>query len=710
MTDTQPVTNALRVRTPDDNWRGPSGHGGDDVRDTPDDGQAISRLHELASHGGDISELLSETELASLGAMVIDDWHRDNGERDKWKAEVKSALEDASQDARDYDGQGSNVRYPALTLAARGFADRAYPALIKGDQTVGMKRIGSAPRAPQQIPPPPQGSAPQLVQQFQAAQQQATQEFQAATKAWQNVDDRAKRVAAYLNYQLFYASGGDWETDMDVLLNQLPVTGSAFKKVFWDPLEKRVCSELVHAMRLTIPMNARSVEKSPRATQDYDIYPYEVEEGQRSGKWRKDAVILIETTDAERSRVFVEQHRMHDLDGDGMSEPYIVTVDVESQTVMRVEAAFDTKDVQLSDDEEPIATRIERWCPFVPFTFMPDMNGRIYAIGFGKLMADLSAVTDTTINQLMDAGADQVEGGGFIGSGLRLQGAGQSSTLRWRRGEYKVVNSAGGPLRESIWERPLPGPSAVLRDLLNILLEANKDIGNVKDILSGDTPSTAPVGTTLAVANQALQPFSAIFKRLYRSSQQEYRKIYELIAKYGVGDPDVEKEYMRITGAQRGEFEADFAGPSADVQPVADPTVVTQQQAMARAQVGVGLLQNQELAPLLDKKKIVSDVLEAAQYDDPDSYIVPPPPPNPMDAAKVADTQASAQLKNAQAAAARAAALKSTGQGVHITELARQAAVNHEHPQDVREHEGLVSVAQAAALHQLGGGDDVENN
>ena len=740
MTDA-PNAFGLSVRTPDDNYTGPTAHGSADTSTrSPDYG----RTHAFATTPGDLSHLLSEEELNALGSRACNEWTRDKGELGSWHAEVQDAIESATQQDRKYEGDGANVRFPLLTQAALNWASRAYPAIVKGDEIFGVKKVGEAPQPPPPLPAPPPNSPPQLMQQYEAATQEHAQNFQAQQQAWQALDARRKRVATYLNYQLFYASGGDWEDDEDVMLNQLPVIGCAFKKVWWDRQERRVRSELVNAMRLTVPLNTRNFERAPRATQDFDIYPYEIEEGVRAGEYR-DVDLTPNSDDRQAPRLWIEQHCMEDLDGDGLAEPYVVTVDTLTQQVMRVEAGYGPADISITNSEESLSKRsresdatvgfpsggagsdemeravvgagngllqgsssgtilsvgsITRWTPYVPFSFMPDINGRIYALGFGKLMASLGDVVDTIINQMLDAGTAQVKGGGFIASGLRLQGSGQSSTLRWRHGEYKVVNVTGAALKDAIWERPLPGPSSVLRDLLNLLLDAAKDVGNIKDILTGDTPATAPVGTTLAVANQALQPFSAIFKRVYRGTYREGIKAYECIARYAVHDLEAEKDYIRITGAQPGDFARDFAGPSSDVIPVADPNVVTQQQAMARAQVGLGLLGNPAVAPMINAHKIAEDVLTAAQYDDPDSYLQTPAP-DPKAQAEVSDIQAGAQLKQAQAAQARAAAIRDTGQGTHLTELARQAAVGHETPQQRREHEGLVEVAKAAGLKAL---------
>jgi hypothetical protein len=356
----------------------------------------------------------------------------------------------------------------------------------------------------------------------------------------------------------------------------------------------------------------------------------------------------------------------------------------------------------------PPVARITRWLPFCQYVFLPDVKGRVYAVGFGKLMADITSVIDTIINQALDAGGAQVAGGGFIASGLRLGSTGQGGALRFSRGEYKVVQSSGGNLHQQIWERPLPGPSAVLQGLLEMLLDAAKDMASVKDVLTGDTPSTAPVGTTLAVANQALQVFSSIYKRVYRGLKGELALIAEAECRWGAGDAQEPEEYRRVTGAAEGDWAKDFApGVGADIEPVADPNVVSHAQAMAKAQVGVGLLGAPwAQAAGISAREVAQRVFEAAGEDDIDKLLPAPTGPSPADQLEMQHKAAVVDQVKSETLLNQAKAQEAVGGGMHATALATREGrpkSGHEVAQDAaatltaqaQAHTAAVGAAQA---------------
>lgn len=629
---------------------------------TNEHGQTFAaRLLEFAQADGDISDKLTAEELTTLGMKVVTDWERDDGERAGWKADVEKALKQAAQDepaAKDYPWPGaSRVQYPILVVASQQFAARAYPAIVRGDEAARVKVIGAD---------------------------------KDGTKA-----KRAERVKDYLNYLLFY-SMDDWEQDVDVMLNQIPIIGMGFKKVYYDP-RKGVVSEYVNALRLTVPKDTTSLDRCPRVTQDFDKYPYEIASLQRSGVYRSVEIDLSPADEDEQApRVLLEQHRLEDLDGDGIEEPYVITVDKETQQVLRIEAGFTEKDVGFDSDGQVIAVR--RWMPFVDFPFLPDPKGGFYGIGFGKLLESVTAVLNTSINQLLDAGHAQVAGGGFITAGLRIQGAGQSSTIRFKPGEFKTVNTPSGIARDAVWERTIPQPSPVLFSLLDLILGAAKDIASVKDVLTGDTPATAPVGTTLALIEQGLQQFTSIYKRIFRSERSELRKVYECVGRWGS-----EKEYLSILDDAAADFKKDFGGDGNDILPVSDPTVVTRAQALAKAQFAMQFME----APFANGAAIMLDALKAAEIDDPERLMAPPQQGPPPGAVEEVEKIKSETVKNeTQAVLNMAKAGQATGEvigagGVRGMEGAPGDPMGAQEPA-----EGLGGPAPGMEPDDMGGGGE----
>jgi chaperonin GroES len=457
----------------------------------------------------DISSQLTQQELAELGANVVRDWNMDLASNKDWRRKAEEALDAAAQEeppekTAPFAAGSSNVSYPLLTISGLAFASRATPAIIKGDEAIKVKTFGKDPQGRKQA--------------------------------------RALRMAEYLNWKLFYGVD-DWEKDTDAMLHRLPAVGQHYRKVGWDYARKRPFIDSVSALRLTIPADARSLRSSPRITHDFDRYPYELQQLMARGEYRK-LDLAPDGTDDQALRIILEQHRMIDLDDDGMDEPYIVTVDASTSQVLRVEEAFDDEGIE-TDATTGEIVKIERWCPFVDYGFIPDPKGRAYAIGFGHLLTPLMAVINTTINMQIDAGHAQVAGGGFIGAEVRLQGAGKGGgTLRFQPGEYKTVTASGEDIRKAIYERTFPAPSDVLFKLLGLLMEAAKDIASVNDAITGDAARTAPVGTTLALIEQGQQVFNGIYKRIYRALREEFRLFADCIAKYG--GKEAAAEYARF--------------------------------------------------------------------------------------------------------------------------------------------------------------------
>lgn len=613
---------------------------------------SLMRLMMFAQTGSDISDLLEPGQVATLGADAIRQWEVDKGTRARWLEVAERSLAIAAQETDD-DGEkdfpfenASDIHYPLLTTSSQQFAARAAPALIKGDKVVGVKTF--TPPMPHQPtlqvakagPQPQNDEEAQLASQVIQGQQQQDQQHDLELQARAA---RAERVKQYLNWTIFYKMD-DWQGETDQLLHEIPVTGAGFKKIYMGTTG--LCSDYVSALRLTVHNDTKSMARCPRITQDFDVYPYEIENRKRAGIYR-DVEIPNVSQDPEAPRLFIEQHTMADLDRDGLPEPYILTMDVDSRQVMRVEPAYGVDDIIINEQTGRVI-RIDRWRAFSSFLFLPDPRGRFYGIGFGKLLESIMDSIDTSMNQLIDAGTAEIAGGGFIGAGVRLQGSGQGGSIFFRPGEYQTVSTQGPDLRQAVWERTIPHPSEVTIKLLELLLAAAKDITSVKDVITGNTPATAPVGTTMALQDQALQTFSAIYRRLYRGFADEFRLMYLCLKRFATDRE--RKEYAELT---LGDFDKDFKGDGTDIMPVADPTVVTKMQKIARIQTLIQFAESvvgqaAGMTQAGPAQEIANEVLEATDWDRPERFVAPVPP-NPILEARAADMQATAQLKQVDA-------------------------------------------------------------
>lgn len=643
----------------------------------------LAYLAEISQAQGDISSLLDEDTLTRIGADAIRDYEIDDEDRGEWLKTAEKSLKIAAQekisppkDAPSY--RRSYSSFPILTTAALQFRARAYPAICKSGDMVKVKVIGSDRGRPQVGPDGqplvslagqamPLQQAQMILQQ--AAQQQQPQEpgpdgqpapapelpqpeplWQIAPGAKQK---RADRVGQYLNIYLEYRVSG-WERDTDKLLTQLPIIGCGFRKMRWDAAEGRLKPSYVPGMNLVVPSATVTLDDTPRATEKLEgTFPFKIKERMNSGFYRK--VELANTNDdKEHPRLLLEQHCLLDLDGDGVDEPYIVTLDHETQKVLRIEADFDEDDVVLADDDQTVV-RVKRRSYYVKYGFLPDPKGGFYDIGFGHLLhgegseeGGIGDIINTIIRQALDAAAAQIAGGGWVAAGLRLQGSNRNETMRWNPGEYKTVNATGMALREGIVERTFPQLPPFMFNLLDLMLGAAKDVTSVKDIVTGEASNNGPVGTTLALLEQGLQFFTAIYKGIYLSAGEEFSLMRDNLAAYG--GEEAAADYMNVLDDPEADFEKDFADTDTDIKPVSDPSSVTNMQKMAKAQFMMA-----QLGGGLDDLEIRKFSMEVAGIPDIDRFLPKgSAQPDPVTMAKVRELASKADLNVAKSGEAQA--------------------------------------------------------
>lgn len=481
----------------------------------------------VLAYDGNIADLIEKSQLDAIGQRVLKEYAIDEASRKTWLESVKTALETAGQekgDAKNWPFTGAaNVKYPLLTTASIQFAARAYPAIVRGDEPAEIKING----------------------QDRDGQKSA----------------RAARVSSYTNDQLAYQCK-EWESGTDALLHQLPIIGAAFRKVYWDSALKRPRLDYAPAPKVVLPADSPSLDLAPRITHILDtVYPIDYERKVRERVWHA-CTHQKATDDSQKPMCFLEQCRYEDLDGDGLSEPYIVTVYKDTGEVVRIDPAYDVEDViydaplYLDDDEgmgpdahaeheagesyqdeeeegqaQPDGRRvlkINRLLPWVDYTFLPDPQGGAYGIGFGKLLEAISETINTLLNQMIDAGTWANTITGIAGSGLHTR----SGTITLEPHVIKMIQGLTDP-DKAIKLFQHPGPNPVSFSLIELLLTAAKDITSVKDVLTGESPNSGtPATSTLALIEQGLQVFTSIYKRIYRSMTREFELLCRLNARY----------------------------------------------------------------------------------------------------------------------------------------------------------------------------------
>ncbi len=494
-----------------------------------------------------IAEDLSKEQLEKIGRRCHEGFEVDEKSREDWLKSVKDAIKLAKQVAEEKTwpwAGAANVKLPLVTDACIKFAARAYSEIIRDNQVVKGKVIG---------------------------------------KDGDNAKaDRSRRVGDYMSWQLMEQEV-EWEPDTDKLLHCLPLVGHMFRKRYYCREEKRPKSEIRLPDKIAINQQAASLESARRITDIIEnVSQNEVLGNQRSGIWLDiELREQKEKTDNERDALeqedyftFLEQHCWLDLDGDQYEEPYIVTLEKESMKVVRIVANYDESGISTNAKKQVVSIK-PKLC-FTDYIFIPALDGGYYATGFGQLMGPLNKSANTLVNQLLDAGTLNIVQGGYLSREVKIV----SGTNSFQVGEWKKTAATGEQLQKGVFPLPTKEPSPTLFNLLGLIMELSKDISSVKDVLGGDAPGTnTPATTVVALIEQGMKTFNAIYKRIYRSLKAEFKQLYALNYEYL---DDV--EYFTVLDEEQAIMKADFDPKGMDVIPVADPNMSSDMQRLARAE------------------------------------------------------------------------------------------------------------------------------
>lgn len=561
-----------------------------------------------------VAEKLSKEKLIEIGAKVVAGYESDLKSRAPWEKDLEKWTKLALQVVEDKTfpwRNAANVKYPLVSTACMQFNARAYPTLVPSDgQIVKCRVIGADPAG------------------------------EKAQRAW--------RVSRHMSWQCMEEME-DWDENMDKLLLILPITGTVFKKIYFDNSKQRNESKLIMPTDLVVNYWTKDLDTSERVTEVFFMSKRLVEERKREGLYLNNvnlgdpsgeedlkknikdnsSIDIDETTNYQ----LLEQHRYLDLDEDGYDEPYVVIVDKASSQVLRIAPRFDDKSVFLDDKDKVVKIIPETY--YEKFSFVPNPDGGFYDIGFGRLLGSINSSVDSAINQLLDAGTLNNLQSGFISKGLRIK-MGESG---FSPGEWKAVNATSDDLKKGIFPLPTKEPSAVLMSLLQFLVQSGKELASVAEIFVGKMPGqNTPATTTMASIEQGMKVFTAVYKRVYRSLKREFRRLYRLNKKYL--NPET---YIDIIDEQIPQ--SDYEGSDNDIIPAADPNATAAQEKQQKAQFLMQLLGLGTLNPI----QVTAYILDAYEIPNKEQFIIQQPQGNPEVEAKQQEAQMKMQLAQTQA-------------------------------------------------------------
>ena len=399
-------------------------------------------------------------------------------------------------------------------------------------------------------------------------------------------EDQAKRVQDYMNYQLIEVMT-EYRAETEKLLFSLPLAGSAFRKIYFDPSLGRPTSMFVPAEDFVVSYNEADLDQAERYThvmnrstnqikklqvsgfyKDVELSSSFIEDNPITDKYREIGGVKPSYDKDDRHQL-LEMHVDLELPGfedrDGIALPYVVTIDKGSATILSIYRNW-------SEDDDSR----EKKQHFVHYGYVPGIG--FYNLGLIHMIGGLAKSATSLLRQLVDAGTLSNLPGGLKTRGLRIKG----DDTPIMPGEFRDVDVPGGVIRDNITFLPYKEPSSVLYQLLGNIVEEGRRFASMADLKVADMNQEAPVGTTLAIMERAMKVQSAIQARIHASLKQEYKILARII--YEFTDPD----YPYETGAGEGIKLEDF-DDRVDIIPVSDPNASSMAQRIMQYQAALQL-------------------------------------------------------------------------------------------------------------------------
>ena len=503
-----------------------------------------------------LADYVEDNVLDSLGKDLVDDFTKDIGDRKDWMQTYVDGL------------KLLGLKYEDRTEPWNGACGVFHPMLT--ESVVRFQSEG-------------------IMETFPAAGPVKTQIIGKDTPL---KEEASARVREDMNYQLTEVMH-EYRPEHEKLLWNLPLAGSAFKKVYYDPSKGRQIAMFIPAEDIVVPYGASSLEASERVTHVMRKTENEVLKLQEAGFY-SDVDLgepTVELDDIEKQKAeemgmsalqderfrILEMHVDLDLKGyehkdkddelTGIALPYVVTVEKGTQKVLAIRRNWYEGDT----------LHIKRQ-HFVHYQYIPGFG--FYGYGLIHLIGGYAKSATMLIRQLVDAGTLSNLPGGLKSRGLRVKG----DDTPIAPGEFRDVDVPSGSIRDNILPLPYKEPSQVLFALFQNIVQEGRQFASAGDMNVSDMSAQAPVGTTLAILERTLKVMGAVQARMHYSMRQEFRLLKAIIADY---TPE-EYDYEPIEGSRKAK-KSDY--DMVAVIPVSDPNAATMAQKIVQYQAALQLAQ-----------------------------------------------------------------------------------------------------------------------
>ena len=510
-------------------------------------------------HFSNLAEYLDDGVLDPLGSNLYDKYTDYKESRADWEQSYREGLGllGFKYERRTEPFRGaSGVNHPVLAEAVTQFQAQAYKELLPADGPVRTQILGK-------ITPEKQ--------------------------------DQSHRVKDFMNYQIMDQMK-EYEPEFDQMLFYLPLSGSTFKKVYYDDLLGRAVSKFVPADDLIVPYSANSLDDAEAIVHVIKISENELRKQQVAGFYRdielgtppvtenqlEDKKLELEgiSKDGQEDQyTLLEMHVDLDIEGyedmspegepTGIKLPYIVTIAESNNKILSIRRNYNENDKMMKKINY-----------FVQFKFLPGTG--FYGFGLIHMIGGLTRTATAALRQLLDAGTLANLPAGFKSRGIRIRDDAQPL----QPGEFRDVDAPGGNIKDQFMPLPFKGPDQTLLQLMGVVVSAGQRFASIADAQVGDMNQQAAVGTTVALLERGSRVMSAIHKRLYVGLKQEFKLLANVFKTY------LPPEYpYDVPGATRNIKVQDF-DDRIDILPIADPNIFSQTQRIGMAQTQLQLAQS----------------------------------------------------------------------------------------------------------------------
>ena len=545
-----------------------------------------------------LAEDMDERTLSSMAGELIQEYKKDKLSRKEWEDGYIKGLDLLGTKymdvTRPFKG-ASNVTHPMLAESVTQFQAQAYKELVPSDGPVRTQTVGV--QTPQ-------------------------------------IEAQAERVKDYMNY-LLMEEMEEYTTDMDQMLFYLPLSGSTFKKIYFDALLGRPVSKFIPAEEMVVPYYASDLKDCERITHVIKMTKNEVVKKQAAGFYRDieltegepepdplkkkiNEIEGVKKTGDDYLHTILEMHVDLNLDdyenfddkAKKIKIPYIVTIDEGSGEILSIYRNYKPDDLNYS--------RIEY---FVHFKFLPGLG--FYGFGLTHMIGGLSRAATQSLRQLIDAGTLKNLPAGFKSRGIRVRDDDQPI----QPGEFRDVDAPGGNIRDQFFNLPFTEPSTTLFNLLGFVVQAGQKFAAITDSNIGNDTQNRAVGTTIALMERGSRVMSGVHKRCYYAMRLEFKILARICGEF------LPPEYpYDVYGGPRQIKSTDF-DQRVDILPVADPNIMSMAQRVTLAQTQLQIAQsNPQLHNIHEAYRRVYEALGTKQIE---TLLKPAPKqPEPLDPAK----------------------------------------------------------------------------